>query len=45
MRHETGLATLTDKVDLGWTSTENIKQNKIGVLLEQDSPVWISQEK
>ena len=44
LRHETGLATLTKEIDLAWCTTENIKKNVIGKLLEDEPPLWMTKK-
>jgi len=44
MRHETGLVTLTDKIDLEWCTSQNLKDNAIGENIEKDCSVWIEPE-
>jgi len=44
LRHEAGLAAASD-IDLAWTLPENIKKNMIGKLLEDDTPVYYTDEK
>ena len=36
MRHDSGLAGLSEPIEFNWAWTENIKQNKIGALIEKE---------
>ena len=35
LRHESGLGILKEQIDIEWTKTEQIKQNKIGRIIEE----------
>lgn len=45
LRHECGLTSLREPMETNWLKTEAIKQNKIGQIIETDSPIWLSDEK
>ena len=35
LRHESGLGILKEQIDIKWTKTKQIKQNKIGRIIEE----------
>ena len=45
MRHECGLTQLPEPIDTAFLTTEAIKENKIGRVIETASPIWLSDEK
>ena len=44
MRHETGLVMLSKPIEMEWLKSENIKKNLVGQIIEEEKPVWLSQE-
>ena len=36
---------LSEKIDLTWLTTENIKQNKMGEILENETFYWLTKKK
>ena len=45
MRHEAGLFTLSEPIDLSLLTTENVKQNKMGEKLENETLFWFTKKK
>ena len=45
LRHEGGLETLHKPIDIECLKTENIKQNKVGEIIETDTPYWLNEDK
>ena len=45
MRHQAGLPIISEKIDLTLLTTENIKQNKMGEILENETFIWFTKEK
>jgi len=45
MQHEGGMPGLSKQIDLADCTTENIKKNMIGKILEEETLFWYQQEK
>lgn len=45
MRHDAGLAFLSKMFTIDFTTTENIKANKVGEILENETSLWFQEGK
>ena len=45
LKHEAGLNNFSERVDLDWLTTENIKKNVMGAFIENQEPMWMSMAK
>jgi len=45
MQHEAGLSSLSTSIDLDLATTESIKNNYLGKLIEEDTQFWFQQAK
>ena len=42
MRHSVGLFSISKEIDLNWLTSDNIKKNMMGEVLENEKPVWLT---